>query len=201
MSYDGKTFALIGGGPSLTQEDVDAVRGHARVIAINDAYRLAPWADVLYAADAKWIDWHGGVPSFAGPKYSIEGGHVQATTRPDWTVLRNTGLLGLETDPSGLRAGFNSGFQALNLAYHLGATRVLLLGYDMKVGVDGRDHWFGSHPDGILSPYLQMIAAFDSLVEPLKDAGVEVINCTPDSALKFFPNAHIHDALSMAVGR
>lgn len=182
-----QTYVLIGGGPSLTPEDVDAVRGRARVIAINDAYRLAPWADVLYAADRKWIDWHDGVPSFTGPKFSIEGGSTPATTRPGWTVLRNTGFVGLELDPTGLRAGFNSGYQALNLAVHLGARRILLLGYDMAPAVDGRSHWFGDHPDKMPSPYDQMRAAFATLVEPLAELGVEVINCSRQTALLTFP--------------
>lgn len=181
------TFVLIGGGPSLTQADVDAVRGHARVIAINDAYKLAPWADVLYAADRQWIDWHDGVPSFSGPKYSIEGGHTPATTRPEWAVLRNTGLVGLERAPGGLRAGFNGGYQAINLAVHLGARRILLLGYDMAPADDGREHWFPDPPDRRRSPYEQMRSAFDTLVEPLAELGITVINCSRETALLTFP--------------
>lgn len=191
--WPGETFVCIGGGPSLTIDDVNAVRGLARVIAINDAYRLAPWADVLYAADRKWIEWFDGVPSFTGPKYSIESSDT--VKRPDWQVLRNTGTLGLELDPSGLRTGINSGYQSLGLAYHLGAARVLLLGFDMQ-WKNGNSHWFGDHRDSQPSPYPQMIAAFDSIVQPLKDAGVEVVNCTPGSALKCFPSSTIQDELA-----
>jgi hypothetical protein len=194
--WPGETVVCIGGGPSLTSADVDAVRGRARVIAINDAYRLAPWADVLYAADAAWVEWHDGVPSFDGPKYSIAGGIVPATTRPDWQVLRNTGLVGLEPEPTGLRAGHNSGYQAINLAVHFGATRILLLGYDMGLSDEGRSHWFGDHPDHRLSPYAQMMAAFDTLVEPLQEIAVEVVNCSRRTALRVFPCLDLAEALA-----
>lgn len=178
-------FVLIGGGPSLTREDVDAVRGRATVIAINDAYKLAPWADVLYAADRKWIDWHDGVPSFTGRKFTIAS--HDTTPRPDWTVLKNTGTHGLELQFGAVRTGYNGGYQAINLAVHLGATRILLLGYDMAPNPDGPSHWFGEHPDKKPSPYPQMRAAFDSLLDPLKVCGVEVVNCSRQTALLCFP--------------
>ncbi len=116
---------------------------------------------------------------------------------PDLHVLKNTGPLGLETDPTGLRTGMNSGYQSLGLAFHLGATRILLLGYDMGPAPDGRTyHWHPPHPDGLPSPYPQMIEAFDSIVQPLKEAGVSVVNCTPGSALKCFPTARLQDVLA-----
>lgn len=189
------TFVLIGGGPSLTPADVDAVRGRARVIAINESVRLAPWADVLWASDRKWIDWNDGVPNFKGLKFSIES--RDTTTRSDWTVLKNTGFLGLETEPKALRTGFNGGYQALGLAYHMGAKRVILLGFDMKGDANGRCHWHPPHPDGRVSPYDKFIEAFDSIVQPLKDAGVEVINCTPNSALKCFPYQSLQETLQL----
>jgi hypothetical protein len=191
--WPGQTFVLIGGGPSLTPDDVDAVHGWARVIAINDAYRLAPWADVLYACDAKWWKWHHGVPSFPGPKYSIASS--DPVTYPDVQVLNNTGITGLELEPTGLRTGLNSGYQAINLAVHLGAERILLLGYDLSP--DGtQTHWFGEHPDVQPSPYPQMRAAFDSLIEPLQSLRITVINCSRRTALTTFPCVPLEQELA-----
>lgn len=190
--WPGSTIVCIGGGPSVTPADVDALRGLARVIAINDAYRLAPWADVLYACDQKWWGWHQGAPSFTGPKYSIESSIP--VTWPDVQVLKNTGQFGLELDPSGLRTGLNSGYQAVNLAKHLGAAKILLLGYDMSA--DGtQTHWFGEHPDGQPSPFPQMRDAFDTIVEPLQAAGVTVINCSRRTALRAFACAPLEQEL------
>jgi hypothetical protein len=192
--WPGETFVLIGGGPSLTPGDVRAVRGRARVIAINDAYTLAPWADVLYGCDGKWWDWHAGAPSFEGYRYALD---PAAARWPHVRVLQNTGPLGLELDPTGLRTGKNSGYQAINLAVHLGAARILLLGYDMSC--DGtRSHWFGEHPDRQPSPYPQMREAFDSLVEPLAAIGVTVVNCSRRTELTAFPCARLDYELALA---
>lgn len=193
--WPGETFVCIGGGPSLHELDIEACsEDHLRVVAVNDAYRLASWADVLYAADAKWWNWHGGVPTFTGLKYSIES--RETVTWPDVQTLRNTGWTGLDLDPTGLRAGHNSGYQAINLAVHLGAKRILLLGYDMTLGTAGESHWFGEHPDGLISPYPQMREAFDTLVEPLAALGVEVLNCSRRTALTAFPCVALEDALA-----
>lgn len=182
--FPNATIVCLAGGPSLTVEDVEAVRGRARVIAVSDAYKLAPWADVLYSCDAKWWNWHQGVPKFTGPKYSLD---VRSRRWPDVQILKDTGVAGLELDPTGLRTGRNSGYQAINLAVHLGAARVVLLGYDMSSAKDGRTHWFGDHPDKNPPPYGHMLRAFDSIIAPLAAAGVSVINCTRRTALKTFP--------------
>lgn len=188
------TIVCLGTGPSLTVEDVNAVRGHSRVIAVNDAYRLAPWADVLYACDAKWWRWHKGVPSFQGLKYALEHRDIH------WLgvqLLKKTGREGLERDPSGLRTGHNSGYQAINLAVHLGARRIVLLGYDMGHGPNKPTHFFGDHPHAIrtVSDYQTFARHFALLVEPLRAAGVEIVNCSRRTALTCFPRQSLEQAL------
>lgn len=194
--WPGDTVVLLGGGPSLTSADVAAVRGRARVIAINDAYTCAPWADVLYAADRKWWEWHHGAKTFVGLKYAIEP--MPATRYPDVQVLKNTGPLGLDADPTGLRTGRNSGYQSVNLAVHLGAARILLLGFDMSPASDGSAHWHPPHPDQTPSPYEypQWLAAWPSMVAPLAALGVTVINCSRQTALTTFPCVPLADELA-----
>lgn len=182
------TVVCIGGGPSLTAADVAYVRGRVNgVIAINDAYRLAPWADVLYGCDAKWWYWHKGVPGFAGLKFSID---PVARRHRDVIVLRRGRDAGLETDRGALATGANSGFQAINLAVHLGATRILLLGYDMK-----GNHWFGSHPDHSKPPFAVCLSRFASLPPALAARGVTVVNCSRETALTAFPRVALEVAL------
>jgi hypothetical protein len=191
--WPGSTIVCVGTGPSLTQGDLASVKGRARVIAINDAVRWAPWADVLYACDGKWVNQFHGMPKFAGLKYSLT---VNLKHWPTWTRLRNDGALGLCLEPSGLRTGHNSGYQAINLAVHLGARRILLLGYDM-MRHSGKSHFFGEHPPGWTpSPYPQFLRAFASLPQPLAQlGGVQVINCSRVTALKVFPQQSLEDAL------
>ena len=195
-AWPGETAIVIATGPSLTSDDVDYCRGRGRVIAVNDAYRLAPWADCLYATDARWWHWHRGVPDFAGAKWSMEhsawGTHRALYT--DIQRLRNTGPSGLEHDPSGLKNGRNSGYAAVNLAVHYGATRIVLLGFDMQA-VKGRSHFFGEHPNKQKSPYNQFRHRFQSLVKPLRKVGVSVVNCSRNSLLDSFPKADLRQTL------
>lgn len=49
-SWTGETVAILATGPSMTQALADSLRKH-RTIAVNHAFRLAPWADALMALD------------------------------------------------------------------------------------------------------------------------------------------------------
>jgi len=190
----GGTVVCLGGGPSLTQEDVNHCHGKATVVAINDAWRLAPWADALIASDAAWWRHYQGVPAYRGLKFSLEPG---ASVFASVTVLRNTGDSGLETDPTGVRTGRNTGAAAINLAVHFGAKRIVLLGYDMEAKSEAKSHWFGGHPRGLRggSPYPLFRQMIGTMVEPLARAGVEVVNCSPDTALTCFPRQPLREVL------
>ena len=109
-----------------------------------------------------------------------------------------TGGTGLEADSGGLRHGSNGGYQAINLAYHFGVKRIVLLGYDMTA--NGATHWHKGHPTTKIDEYRRtlefaMLPKFPPIVEPLKAAGVEVINATPGSALKCWPFRPIEEML------
>lgn len=190
----GGTVVCLACGPSLTAADVNHCRGKATVLAINDSWRLAPWADALIASDAAWWHHHRGASAFPGLKFSLD---KAAASVPGVVVLKNTGDKGIELDPTGLRTGRNTGAAAINLAVHFGATRIILLGYDMEVQAKGPTHWFGDHPLGLRnhSPYplfRQMIA---TMADPLRDAGVEVINCSRHTALDCFPCRPLDEVL------
>ena len=188
----GGTVAILGGGPSLTQADVDYCRSRAdAVIAINTSYLLAKWAPCLYAADHKWWDWHRGAPDFPGLKYALQ---KEASKWPGVQILQNTGKTGLEVQPTGLRTGNNGGYQAINLAVHFGAKRIILLGYDMQ-STGGKRHWFGDHPKKSDGNYETFLQAFPALIEPLKQIGVSVINCTRVTKLQCFPCQPLEEAL------
>jgi len=190
--WPGGTVVCAASGPSLRRARLARVRGHWPVIVVNDSWRLAPWADVLYACDWRWWRKHGGVPAFPGLKVTLSNslGHIEAW--PEIKVLENTGVEGLERAPTGLRTGRNGGYQAINLAVHFGASRIVLLGYDMKPAPDGRTHWFGDHEAWPTRPSIFETVFrphFTELAHELAALGVEVVNCTPESALDAFPKA------------
>lgn len=195
--WAGAVAVAIGGGPTLTPEQVDYCRGRAKVIAINDAIRLAPWADLLYFADERWYRWHEAeVRAFKGQRATIENRHL-AVELPGLWCFENAGVKGLCLRPQGLMTGKNSGYQVINLALHLGVSKLVLIGYDMSAA-PGRTHWFGDHPvpgrpDRFAKVHLPM---FEGLVDPLKRSGMEVVNATPETALKAFPSVRLEEALA-----
>jgi hypothetical protein len=201
-AWPGETVVILATGPSLTVADVEYCGGRARVLAINDAYTLAPFADCLYGTDAKWWNWHRGAPSFTGPKWSVEHSQWNAhrVKYPDVQRLRNTGNYGIDHEPTGLRTGRNSGYAAINLAVHYGAARIVLLGYDMQPR-HGQTHFFGEHPQRSPSPYASFRAAFDHLVKPLAKLGIVTVNASRESLLTCFPRVDLRDALAVALTR
>lgn len=220
--WRGETVVCMATGPSMSPGVANVCRGRARVIAINDNYLLAPWADIHYFCDRKWFDWHktGDHPAqrmlgldralglfrdYKGIRVTIEPTAPVLEEDPRIKVLRNDSQPvkgkthdagGLCLEPDGIRTGRNSGFQAINLAVHTGAKRILLVGYDMRA-VDGKSHWFGDHPHKANARIYAstFIPEFRTLIEPLGDLGIEMINCTPRSALEAFPKTPLETAL------
>jgi len=186
------TCVCIASGPSLTPADVDYVRDKARVIVVNNGYQLAPWADVLWATDARWWRWHKGAPGFNGLKFSLSVGGLNLPR--DVHVLRNAGFSGWSTDPAAVYHGKNGGFCATQLAAHLGASRVILLGYDMQA-TNNRHHWHGEHPYHMPNPYTSWVRAFRDNAERARSAGLEIVNCTRETALTMFPRMPLEQAL------
>lgn len=189
--YAGQTCVILATGASLTQKDVDYAAARAPVIAISDAWRLCPQAFCLYSCDAKWWRYHQNVPQYKGLKVTLD----DSLAFPDVLCLkwrREEGWSGFDDDPEYLRTGKNSGYQALHLAAHFGFSRIILLGYDMR-----GEHFFGKHPKelDVDTPFSEFIDAFKTIVEPLKERGVEVINCTPGSALPWFEKKHLKEVL------
>ncbi len=195
--WEGRTVAILASGPSMSLAVANAVRAAGiPSIAINDTYRLAPWADMLYACDANWWRHHAeDALKFAGLKVTCDDDHVSFDAV---LHLKQTGDSGFDPDPSCIRTGNNSGYQALHVAIHAGARRVLLCGFDMQGG-----HWFGSHPEGLTDAVPDVhrkffIPEFETLAPMLPSLGVEVVNCTPNSALRCFQMGNLDDELRHA---
>jgi hypothetical protein len=192
-------------GPSLTPEVAASVKG-CNIVAVNDAWRLLPFAQVLYACDASWWTVHKGASGFAGERWSSHGaaGRIRHNDKALVAAKYRLNLVEgrdgstFSTDPGFIHYGSNSGFQAVNLALLMGAIRIVLVGFDMQA-VDGRKHFFGDHCAGLrnTSNYRNFIQAFERAAKALP-AGLEILNATPGSALRCFPMVDLHDALPLA---
>lgn len=201
-----ETVLLMATGPSLHQQDVDAVAaataGPARkskLMVVGEAWRAAPHADVLYHADRAWWDAYAGAPAFPGLAVTQDAnGGLACADRYGLSVVTSAKAPGISTDPAVLNRGWNSGFQALQLAIHLGAARIILLGFDMKKAPDGRKSWAQNRPAQLVrhSPYDLFVRAFHDAAPQVAGAGVEVLNATRDTALQCFARVDLQDVLT-----
>ena len=173
-------------GPSLSQEVAEACRGFP-VIAVSDAYRLFPWADVLYSCDEAWWNHHEGCPDFLGEKWSSHtpnrhNDKLAAAERFGLSLVAGEDSDGFSFEPDVIHYGANSGFQAVNLALLMTRRRrVVLVGFDMR-----GTHFFGKHP-----AQLRNTNNFSVFIERFERAAkllplVSILNATPGSALTCF---------------
>jgi len=186
--WNGGTCFMLGGGPSLRAIDVDRLRGH-HVISINISYKIAPWADAMFFADCRWLPTHGdGLVDFPGLKVTCCSQHVNKPGIK--VVVKKNAPYGLARDPHQLFWNLSSGACAIGLAVHLGARRIVLLGYDMR-RVDERNNWHDDYPKmtgkRIRNPYPRFLKPFPAIAAALNDRNIECINATPGSELREFP--------------
>jgi len=196
--------AIVASGPSTKKADYRALEGRARVLAVKDNIDLCPFADVVYGCDGAWWRNRNGLPKFGGLKVAYDP-HIRTQYKDIHLVtLAMTGKQfadGLVSEPLGeVGCGGNSGFQAFNLAVQFGARRILLLGFDMNEK-HSELHWYGrNNAPGQYNPdaanFQRWRAAFTGAIGELSRLGVEVVNCSPVSALACFPRMSVPEALS-----
>lgn len=177
---------ILGGGPSLPVSSLECLRDK-RTIAVNNAYKVAPWADALFFGDCQWLKRYGqGLDHFAGLKVtSCASWERERTIR----VLRKELMpYGISTDPQTLRWNLSSGACAINLAYHFGVSEIVLLGFDMHKGPNGENNFHADygHPAG-RNPYPRFLLPFLAIKADLDRLGVRVLNATPGSSLTLWP--------------
>ena len=212
--FKDETAILIATGPSVTNQ-VNEIRNakadkHCRIITINNAYEIAPFADAHISCNDDW--WRYYWPKSAvlrkmpclkytwykdiADEYGIQ--YVKAIVKD-----------GLSTDPRIIHINHGSGPMGINIALHLGIKKLLLIGHDMKFAKDydgqrkkagsTNRHFFGEYPKklqhwpsvkvGKSKPGVMdgLIDAYNTMVPQIPELGMEVINCTPNSALTSFP--------------
>lgn len=195
LDWIGKTVFLIGGGPSLTGFDFERLRGKGIIVAINDAVRFAPFADVAFTIDTVWIDKRVAVlEAFAG--------EIVAAVPKDYQcpiararLLRRVNAVKISMRGDSLSTGGNSGYAALMMALIRGAVRVYLLGYDMT----GAGHFHGGYRWRSrfgAQQYPLWAKRFGTLAALAQLTGAEVLNCNRNSAITAFPFANLEETIS-----
>ena len=195
-NWSGERCVIIASGPSATREAIYLAQGRAKVLAINNSWHLAPWADALYASDAAW--WQTG----KGDEFS--GLKVSRSEHPGVKQVRLVKENGewvnrlLLDQPGVIGAGGSSGFQALNLALQFGARSIALVGYDART--DLGSHWHGDHADGLKNPKKVTadlwMRCLDEAAPALFEVEADVVNCSPVSAVTAFRKTRLAEWLA-----
>ena len=195
-AWAGSPAFILGGGPSLARVDLDRLRGRGRVIAVNNAgLDLAPWADVLYFADGwqRWLGWNvDRLDRFKGDKIVTRARLVPWPEAPKiWRVAHDMAIPHV-VDGSAV-AGVCGGSNAISLAWQLGASPIVLLGFDMRPGNYHSDH---KRPPKPGQHALTFIPALERMARAMRGPQV-VLNATPGSALRAFPSVDLEELLAM----
>lgn len=191
LRWAGEVAFVLGSGPSLCKEDVELLRGR-HVIVVNGSYNVCPWGEVLFFMDNQWFrdrrelvkDWPGFVISYS---------RVAKAEMPDIVHRIMTDTLTSFPPPGSfkVRHGNNSGQTAISLAIALGATTVVLLGFDMKPDANGATHVhteYGTPSEKDRTVYQRsFIPFFKNWNADALAIGVRILNATPGSALTEFP--------------
>ena len=195
---------VVATGPSLTAEVAHRVRmarwlNSWRVVVVNDAYRLLPHADVLYACDWGWWKHHDGARAFYGERWTSHS--FSLNYQDDKSLVAGQFDLNLVEAREGrgfaetgefIHYGYpqpSSGFQAVNLALSMGVAQVVLVGFDAHTR-NGK-HFFGDHPEHLNrsddSGYRDLGRAF------MPDA--RVVNATPGSSIEVYQRVDLEEVL------
>jgi len=161
-------FAVLCTGPSMSQDVANSVR-NLRVVAVNGAYELAPWADALAANDVAWWRRNPNAKEFAGRKFSVTAQNgVERVIASNVVTESCSGVLGLE------------------VAKILGATQILLFGADFH-----GTHYFGPYTNGLKNTPEDRRRVHARQFERWGKAhkNIQVYNATPGSSLRAFPMA------------
>lgn len=194
--WSGASVVVVGTGSSVKGVDLGCARGRAKVFVVKSEYRFAPWADALYGIDKEWWIANRGAPDFRGLKFSpsptacrlFQIRQVRLKARSD-ILTDEVGVIGC-----GLRSGGgHSGFQAVNLSVQFGARKILLVGFDMAGGRRFQ------HEEGVARFDPRRLGewreAMDAAAPQFDRLGVEVVNCSPGSALVAYRKARLEDEL------
>ena len=216
---------IIGGGPSISEQFhipanvIEAVRAkrlplssfspymksiHSKhIIGVNMAFRLGTWVDFCFFGDDGWFrDNRSELAAFPGIKVSCAP--MFSKREFDYTsegikylAQDQSKLCGISDSPYTVSWNTNSGAAAISLAVHLGATKIVLLGFDMKMNEAGQSHWHQEYQmdPGKRAVFPRHLRGFPPIAEEAKMKGVRIINASPDSTIDVFPKMTVEAVL------
>jgi hypothetical protein len=183
--WAGKNVAVLATGPSLVEEDVVAVRDAGFItVAVNHAWTIAPWCDVIYAGDGRYWRAHYEEIDKTAPKAKRYSKSANAHKKYR-AIYAKTAMKG----------DYNSGQMALEYALRQGPKLIVMLGFD--VSLDDGFHFHGSH-EKTPNPNKKRIGRWVEQFSRIPNFyNVDhVINCSRKTALTMFKRESLEDVLS-----
>ena len=166
------------------------------VIAVNMSFKISELSDVLFFGDSGFIKrFYSDILAWKGLRISCADRNPECSGLVHILKRDQTNNRGISWDPTALCWHGNSGAAAINLAVLFGATRIILLGFDMKLDEQNNQHWHKYYT----TPVKVVNSVFDSFMNGFPKIAsalinkVEVINANPESALTCFPKMAFQD--------
>lgn len=193
---------IVASGTSLANFDFNILKNKGFIICVNDSYKSVPFANAWFTLDPWGLNGKQNPPeSWPGKCYAAvpeDFGQINARINDHKVIppihitylhriIFNTcssisptdyETWGLNEDPSCINT-LNSGYGALNLAYHMRPKKILLLGIDAGVG-----YFYDKNKNTRSLNHLPAI--FSSALPQLKEKNIEVINGSNISKITCF---------------
>lgn len=214
--WDGGECWVIGGGPSIPkqfgvpEEVIKAVLSKElplgayspymqaihdkHVIGVNMAFQIGDWIDMIFFGDKKWyFQNRQALAVFPGLKVTCHPYFANDKFRKEY--IKHVGRdrnhpRGISPDPRRASWNANSGAAAISVAANMGVKRIILLGFDMKLGEGFRQHWHSEYSisgrgdvDAKKLPFRRHLLGFVEIAKDAKKRGIEIINASPDSKI------------------
>ena len=178
---------------------------------VSDKIQVAFWGDTdTYSDYRAWFD------EFSGLKVSAAGKFVDKRFSSVYHVYRNPEQGITKRNDEVSWCSKNSASAAISLAYHLGATTIILLGIDLQK-TNGRVHWHAGYPDKqktptthqrkhnnaiipvkeVQPPFKRHMSGYPRIAKDAQKLGIRIINASPDSALTCFEKMSVKEALEI----
>jgi hypothetical protein len=128
---------ILACGPSVASQDLSLLSGN-RVIAINDAWKLYPNADVLFSGDWRFFKNNPDLSGYTGPMIACVSPESFASIPDNRKVHIGRGpRRGLTYDRTKVAGQYTCVGQAANFAFHRGCNKIILVGVDLGPGKNG----------------------------------------------------------------
>jgi len=175
-------------------------------IGVNMAFALGDWVDMMIFGDGGfYFKNKAALMQYPRPRIAV---NPNIRRKPNVVGVKHISRdgripLGISRRPGFISWNRNTGGAAINLAYHLGAKRIFLLGFDMNLGKGHYQHWHSAYNSAAKKgpkdhrhlPFRRHLQCFSAIARDAGELGIEILNVSMTSAIKEFKKITLKEAL------